>query len=133
MRQALHWNYDYYRRQGSGAFVNDGFILKKHTSESSLSPLRDHTDTDKPTHLSAHCMDIIRQQLMCTVDLGVLGQIWLYPQSPRAFVDFNTNHKCRNFDDVRRWAEEHQLPSQGIPKDFLAPPKEGDRVYAEIP
>ena len=77
-------------------------------------------------------MDIIRQQLMCQVDIGLLGQIWLYPQSPMAFVDFNTQHKCRNFEDIRRWAEQNQLPAQ-VPKDFLSPPKEGDRIYAEIP
>jgi Mycotoxin biosynthesis protein UstYa len=69
---------------------------------------------------------------MCTVDIGVLGQVWLYPQAPEAYVDFNTRHKCRNFDAVRQWAEEHQMPKD-IPRDFLERPKAGDRIYAEIP
>lgn len=127
LRQTLHWNYDYYHGLGQGAFKNDDFIVRRHTSKYTppygwyivLSRL-------------AHCLDIIRQQLMCTVDIGVLGQVWLYPQRPEAYVDFNTQHRCRNFEDVRRWAEENQLP-ENVPDDFLARPKRGDRVYEEIP
>jgi hypothetical protein len=69
---------------------------------------------------------------MCTVDIGVLGQVWFNPEYPEAYVDFNTRHKCRNFDAVRQWAEEHQMPAE-IPNDFLQPPEDGDMIYAEIP
>ena len=69
---------------------------------------------------------------MCTVDTGVLGQVWLHPNSPQAFVDFNTEHKCKNYDAVRQYAEDNQLPSKP-PNDFLEPPKPGDRVYEAIP
>lgn len=81
-------------------------------------------------------MDIIRQQLMCTVDVGVLGQVWYQPpgSSPEAFVDFNTVHKCRNFDAIRNWAEKHQLPeAKDCPADFLELPKDGDRIYQDVP
>jgi hypothetical protein len=84
----------------------------------------------------AHCLDILRQQLMCTVDVGVLGQVWYQPEgkTPEAFVDFNTVHKCRNFDAIRDWAEKHQLPDvNDIPVDFLEEPKEGDRIWHEVP
>jgi len=69
---------------------------------------------------------------MCTVDVGVLGQVWWNPPAPTAYVDFNTQHKCRNFDDVRRWAEMHQAPEE-VPEDYLDPPKGGDRIYPELP
>jgi hypothetical protein len=72
---------------------------------------------------------------MCTIDIGVLGQVWIQSnpnEMPHAFVDFNTKHICRNFDDVRRWAEERQMPDS-VPQDFLEPPKEGDRILQEIP
>lgn len=82
--------------------------------------------------VSAHCVDILRQQLMCTVDIGVLGQVWYNPSAPSAFVDFNTKHKCRNFEDVRKWAEARQLPKDA-PPDFLQPPQEGDRIFDGIP
>jgi Mycotoxin biosynthesis protein UstYa len=74
------------------------------------------------------------------VDIGVLGQVWWNPRAkelppayaPEAYVDFYTEHKCRNFDDVRSWAEKHQMPVE-VPNDWLQPPREGDRIYDEIP
>lgn len=69
---------------------------------------------------------------MCTVDVGVFGQVWTYPDHPQPFVDFNTQHKCRNFEQLRQWAEQNQL-AEDVPSDFLQRPKEGDRVYPEIP
>ena len=72
---------------------------------------------------------------MCTVDVGVFGQVWYRPSPdapPAAFVDFNTNHKCRNYEDVRRWAEVRQLPKD-VPDDFLQPPAEGVRILDGVP
>ncbi|KAF7194302.1 Cyclochlorotine biosynthesis protein O [Pseudocercospora fuligena] len=114
LRQTLHWNYPYYQALGQGPFKNEDFIVKKHAT---------------------HCLDILRQQLMCTVDIGVMGQIWWQPKGvndPQPFVDFNTKHICRNFEDIRTWAKERQMPEK-VPKDFLSPPKKGDRVWSEIP
>ncbi|KAE8356226.1 hypothetical protein BDV28DRAFT_127613 [Aspergillus coremiiformis] len=111
LRQSLYYNYDYYHEQAQGAFVNEDYIVRRHVS---------------------HCLDILRQQLMCTVDIGVLGQVWVHPDAPEPFVDFNTKHKCRNFHAIRQWAERNQLP-ETVPRDFLQPPKIEDRVYEEIP
>ncbi|KAF2834390.1 hypothetical protein M501DRAFT_595923 [Patellaria atrata CBS 101060] len=114
LRKSLYYNIDYYRAQGLGPFKNSPGIVKYHIT---------------------HCLDILRQQLMCTVDVGVLGQVWYKPPNktePEAFVDFNTQHKCRNFDAVKAWAEKHQLPDIA-PLDFLEPPKEGDRIWDEVP
>jgi hypothetical protein len=111
MRQTLYWNYDYYKAKGDGAFKNDDNIVRYHVT---------------------HCMDIIRQQLMCMPDTGVLGQVWWDPKAPKAFVDFNTEHKCKNYDAIRQWAEERQIPEK-VEKDFLQPPKKGDLIYDEIP
>lgn len=99
---------------------------------------------------------------MCSVDTGVLGQVWVanpgggsphhrkrsvdakhdvehdsgdgmtLPGGVMAFVDFNTKHQCKNFDAIRQWAEERQLP-ENPPDDYLVMPGKGDRVYAEIP
>ncbi|KAF4307442.1 hypothetical protein GTA08_BOTSDO03728 [Botryosphaeria dothidea] len=113
VRQSLYYNYDYYHRAGKGAFSNADHIVQKHVS---------------------HCLDIVRQQLMCTVDTGVLGQVWFQPSNAplEAFVDFNTQHKCRNYEAVRAWAEAHQIPAT-VPNDFLQPPQPGDTVYTTIP
>lgn len=72
---------------------------------------------------------------MCTVDIGVMGQVWFQPpmsEYPETYVDFNTQHVCRNFENVRKWAEDHQIPAD-IPDGFLEAPSEGDRVYHTIP
>lgn len=65
---------------------------------------------------------------MCTVDTGVLGQIWVDPEGPTPFVDFNTRHVCENFEGFRKWAEERQL-SREVPGDFLEEP--GGFVWGE--
>lgn len=77
---------------------------------------------------------------MCQVDIGVLGQVWWdpnaakggLPPAPQAFTDFNTQHKCRNFEAVREWAEKHQLP-EDVPADCLEPPRPEDRILDAIP
>jgi hypothetical protein len=76
---------------------------------------------------------------MCTIDVGVLGQVWIHPDHPSPFVDFNTEHVCRNFEDIREWAERSQLPlpahghgADGAPADFLVPPRK-DKVLSEVP
>ena len=70
---------------------------------------------------------------MCTVDTGVLGQVWVFPDKPTPFVDFNTKHKCKNFDAIRQWAEDNQLPEQPPPNFIQQAPKKGEKVYKEIP
>ncbi|KAF4618389.1 hypothetical protein G7Y89_g14912 [Cudoniella acicularis] len=111
LRQTLYFNYDYYHKQGKGAFVNEDHIVRYHVT---------------------HCLDIIRQQLMCMPNTGVLGQIWWDRQDPKAFVDFNTEHKCKNFEAIRKWAEERQIPDT-VPEDFLQHPIEGGRIYDAVP
>ncbi|KAL3472263.1 hypothetical protein BJX99DRAFT_9003 [Aspergillus californicus] len=111
LRQSLYYNYEYYHALGDGAFKNQDFIVRLHVS---------------------HCLDIIRQQLMCTVDVGVLGQVWIHPAHPSPFLDFNTEHQCRNFEDIRAWAERNQLP-EDTPVDFLRPPGVGDMISDVIP
>ncbi len=80
----------------------------------------------------AHCLDILRQQLMCTVDIGVLGQVWWNRDQPTAYPDFNTQHKCRNFEEVRQWAFEHQAP-EDVPEDYLKWPMSVEDVYETMP
>jgi Mycotoxin biosynthesis protein UstYa len=69
---------------------------------------------------------------MCSVDIAVLGQVWWNHDEPTAFPDFNTKHKCRNFEAVRQWAYEHQAPER-VPEDYLQPPRSLDDVYEAVP
>jgi len=113
LRRALYYNYDYYHQKGDGAFRNSDEVVQLHVS---------------------HCLDILRQQLMCKVDTGVLGQVWWDRKAPKAFVDFNTEHRCKDFESVRAWAEANQLPpDEELPEDYLVPPEKGAIIYEEIP
>ena len=117
VRKTLHWNYDYYLSKGEGPFVNSEYIVRIHTT---------------------HCLDMLRQVLMCNPDVGVLGQVWWQPEgnsSPMAFVDFNTKHRCRDYEGVRKWAEEHQMPPEEAVdmSRFYEQPKPGDTIYPAIP
>jgi hypothetical protein len=39
----------------------------------------------------------------------MLGQVWVDPNEPTAFPDFNTRHTCKNYENVREWAEKLQV------------------------
>ncbi|KAF2016383.1 hypothetical protein BU24DRAFT_492479 [Aaosphaeria arxii CBS 175.79] len=117
LRKALWWNYEYYRDKKEGAFSNTEYIVRYHVT---------------------HCLDILRQQLMCVTDVGVLGQVWWQAKDmakPLPFVDFNTRHKCRDFEAIRKWAEERQLPPESDVDMslFYEQPAPGDRVLPAIP
>lgn len=131
MRQALYYNYDYYHARGEGAFTNEDNIVRYHVCKFERNMSHDIRRLTMFAHL-AHCLDIVRQQLICQPDTGLLGQVWWNPSAPTAFVDFNTEHKCKNFDAIRQWAEERQIP-ETVPMDFLQPPKKDDLVYETIP
>lgn len=116
LRKGLYYNFEHYHALGQGPFSNSDHVLKYHIT---------------------HCLDIIRQSLMCSIDIGVLGQVWFQPDGlpPEPYVDFNTRHKCRDFEAVRKWAKIHQLPpAENVNlSEFYMPPVEGDTIYTEIP
>lgn len=45
---------------------------------------------------------------MCQPGTGVFGAYFI-EDIGEPFVDFNTKHKCKNFDDLRDWVMEHQM------------------------
>ncbi|KIM95540.1 hypothetical protein OIDMADRAFT_133628 [Oidiodendron maius Zn] len=49
-----------------------------------------------------HCLDHIRQQLMCHVDLTPIPVIW-YEGHGRSFVQSDVVHTCRNWDAVQQF------------------------------
>lgn len=112
VRKGLYYNYDYYKAQGEHAFQNEDVIIRLHVS---------------------HCLDTIRQVLMCNADTGVLGQVWHNPEAPEAFPDFRSHHKCKNFDAIRDWAVQLQAPPPDtLPADFLKAPAADDVLDKEM-
>lgn len=123
LRQGLWYNFEYYTSQGEGIFANEPRMVKLHISKSGKS-----WPGSMLTHSTAQCLDIIRQQLMCVVDIGMQGQVWIQPDhTPAPYVDSSTDHRCRDFDTIRAWAKDKQV-AENPPSDFLEPPKDGDLV-----
>jgi hypothetical protein len=89
--------------------------------------------TYKLTSPIAHCLDIVRQRLMCIVDTDVFGAVWVNLTSPRPFVDFNTQHVCKNFEAIRDWAERNQESGGRLPSNYWDPPSEGVYIYDKEP
>jgi len=59
--------------------------------------------------LADHCVEILRQNLMCVADTGVITYEWVEGFSD-PYPDFNTLHKCRNFGKILDWVYDHEIP-----------------------
>ena len=46
---------------------------------------------------------------MCDTDVTVYTFNWVQNHSSPS-PNFNTKHKCRNFDDVLAWSKAHRVP-----------------------
>ncbi len=55
-----------------------------------------------------HCIDMIRQRLTCTADIGLVTAVWVDGYS-EPYPDFSTRHQCRDFDKIRDWALDQAL------------------------
>lgn len=65
--------------------------------------------TDGPELLRMHldhCVDMLRQVVMCSADVTLLTGVWVEGY-PRLSADFNTLHKCRDYEAIMRWNEAH--------------------------
>ncbi|KAF9523975.1 hypothetical protein CPB83DRAFT_727462, partial [Crepidotus variabilis] len=76
-----------------------------------FSPNATMHNTDDPlqgtVHLS-HCIDSLRQSIMCSVDITPIPWVWDFKDKvARPVADIQ--HTCRNFEKVREWAKEKHL------------------------
>lgn len=92
-----------------------------------------HPDAGVETSLYRHylnqCADLIRQKLHCDADVGVVTYNWVKGM-PNPIPNFNTKHKCRNFDAIKEWASERQMPE---PANGTIPKIEGAAVLKDMP
>lgn len=56
-----------------------------------------------------HCIEAIRQSLMCNSGTGLVMFHWVNNVST-PYPDFNTWHQCRNADLILEWAVENAVP-----------------------
>ncbi|PLB44957.1 hypothetical protein P170DRAFT_450016 [Aspergillus steynii IBT 23096] len=65
----------------------------------SSATLRKHLD---------HCIDILRQNIMCNGDTSVITHNWVQGYE-FPYPNFNTKHKCRRFEKIVEWEKDHQV------------------------
>ena len=58
-----------------------------------------------------HCIEMLRQKLMCDADVGVITHSWV-SRRETPWPDFNVRHNCRNFEGVVEWSEKHNAPKR---------------------
>ncbi|KAK3692584.1 hypothetical protein B0T22DRAFT_18273 [Podospora appendiculata] len=84
---------DYYGKKDLGGDVGDA---------DGIEDLLGHVD---------HCIEAIRENLMCQSDVGVFT-FKVFPELADQGIegewpDFTINHMCRNFESVRKWNNDH--------------------------
>ncbi|KAI0599848.1 hypothetical protein F4775DRAFT_548513 [Biscogniauxia sp. FL1348] len=57
-----------------------------------------------------HCVDMLRQVLMCQADVGLVPFYWVEGQGPNE--NFSTPHRCRRLDRIMEWAQRHPVPAR---------------------
>ncbi|KAJ4354263.1 uncharacterized protein N0V89_005997 [Didymosphaeria variabile] len=69
---------------------------------------------DTHVHIE-HCLDQLRQALMCSADTATIPWLWSKSQG-RTIADARTTHTCRDYDAIREWARERKVEG-GFAKD----------------
>ncbi|KAF5327262.1 hypothetical protein D9619_003931 [Psilocybe cf. subviscida] len=55
-----------------------------------------------------HCVDSIRQSLMCSADISTI--VWQWDEGTQnTTLRGNVAHKCRNFNLIREWAHKNMI------------------------
>ena len=55
-----------------------------------------------------HCVDMLTQDMMCHADADLITYRWTDTQ-PVPAPDMSLNRKCRNFDDLLKYRDEHKV------------------------
>ncbi|KAI9736472.1 MAG: hypothetical protein M1818_006206 [Claussenomyces sp. TS43310] len=69
------------------------------------------TDSEPTIRLHIdHCIEMLRQALLCHGDVGIITYNWVEPWG--IYPDFSTMHKCRKLGPIMDWANKHALPDE---------------------
>ncbi|KAJ3556366.1 hypothetical protein NM688_g2066 [Phlebia brevispora] len=60
-----------------------------------------------PDHV-AHCLDILRQGIMCAADISPIVYDW-DEERQKTIPMLSIGHSCRKWDNIVDWARDHQL------------------------
>ncbi|KAL8748536.1 MAG: hypothetical protein Q9184_007231 [Pyrenodesmia sp. 2 TL-2023] len=100
IRQSLPFYWDYYQHKADA-------VLQQHLGTISLlnimfaSGIADVDDC--LAGLLDHCIDNLRESLMCTGDMTFSPTVW-DSNKGRFIPDFEVEHTCRDYDALKRWS-----------------------------
>ncbi|KAK3315706.1 hypothetical protein B0H66DRAFT_269811 [Apodospora peruviana] len=107
LRQNLYYNVDFVRKNCAA--------LGCHAEHEPEEYARYHID---------HCIELLRERLMCTADIGIVPLVWL-GMDGRTTGDMKREHVCRDYDAVRMFFVENAVR---MPEPGVVQPKNGDYV-----
>jgi hypothetical protein len=121
MRKAIYWDYyvekeHEFQRERSEVFWHLGTVIQN-----------DNFGMTTNLGIPDHCVEMLRQILMCNADTGVQLHHWV-KGNPTPIPNSNTWHQCKNFDSILKWTQDNQLPEF----EYL-PQLPGSKVYNEQP
>ncbi|KAI1381360.1 tat pathway signal sequence [Hypoxylon crocopeplum] len=70
----------------------------------------DNWNTSKRFEHVDHCIDVLRQVLMCQGDVSLLTYSWIDGYR-RPWPNFEVDHTCRDWNSIVEWARENNIPS----------------------
>ncbi|TEY43142.1 hypothetical protein BOTCAL_0378g00080 [Botryotinia calthae] len=79
-----------------------------------------------------HCVDMLRQKLMCDADVHLVTYNWLKGHDA-PHPNFNTARQCRSFEAVKQYVIENALDGSNLPKMYFEKPKDGSVMEYEEP
>lgn len=118
IRQTSHWNYPYYsqyigteKAPGTAFEEFDGDEqLEMHFCESPTSCIPSPQATLFANAFQAHCLDMLRQEIMCNANTAIYGQWWVQKNGvTRPSKDFSYTAQCKNWDAVMGWYTENHI------------------------
>jgi hypothetical protein len=117
---------DHYNGKGDFA-ENDEAKIREHLGKNSLARSLIYPRHSKAyhnadarllglllTHPTDHCLEMLRMNIMCQVDIGVITFHELPYKPGDPWPDFSTLHVCRDFDAVRKWAIDNTVANDDI-------------------
>ncbi|CAJ2504757.1 Uu.00g121510.m01.CDS01 [Anthostomella pinea] len=75
----------------------------------------DHRSVGDRMHVD-HCIETLRLQLMCNADVTPLLILLDDSSEHGTAADFNTHHKCRNWDKLLDWQDKHNTDDEPEPE-----------------
>jgi hypothetical protein len=108
LRKYTYFNYAYYRTTG-GMFDQAVYIQKNHIGASRLPTEGIAGLIPTLAKYQAHCVEMIRQVLMCNGDTGLILYHWT-EQEMNPYPDFNVWHSCRDPEEILALAKRREAP-----------------------